>query len=125
MNSTDKLVKLAHRLVFGSYTLLLLLFTYMTIVAPPMGREANYVIWLMHILPLILFLPGMLRANTRLLIYLCFVLLFYFMLSVANMFMPEYGWYPWLETVLIVVLFVSAMMYSRWIARQSAERQAN
>lgn len=123
MNSQDKLVKLSRQLVFGSYALLLLFFTYMTIIAPPMEREANYVIWLMHILPLILFLPGMLRGNARTFIYLCFLLLFYFALSVANTFLPDYGWYPWVETALIIVLFLSVMMHTRWSQRQASEQR--
>lgn len=119
MNPYDKLVSTSRKVVLVSYALLLVMFTYVTVIAPPMERDPNYVTWMMHLLPLLIFLPGMLRGSHRTFIYLCFMLLIYFMLAVANAFLPEYGWYPWVEIVLTVVLFVSAMMHSRWLQGQN------
>lgn len=118
MNPFDQLVSTSRKVVFASYILLLLMYTYVSIIVPPMERDANYVVWLMHLLPLIIFLPGMLRSSSRTYIYLCFMLLIYFMLSVANAFLPEYGWHPWVEILLLLILFISAMMHARWLQGQ-------
>jgi uncharacterized membrane protein len=123
--SHDKLAASSRTVVLVTYVVLLLLFTYTTIIVPPLQREPSYLVLMMHLLPLLLFLPGMLRGNPRSYIKLCFILLLYFMLSVANMFIPEYGWYPWLETAVLVVLFVAAMMHARWRQRQLNELFAN
>ena len=67
------------------------------------------------IIPLLIFLPGLYRADYRSLILLCFVSLLYFTAIVANLNEPDKTFYGAISLVAVVLLFCSAMMYSRWL----------
>jgi uncharacterized membrane protein len=78
---------------------------------------APWIVWVGKVLPLLVFLPGMLRDNLRSYIWLCFVSLYPFMSLVILLFaQPDYVLH-WLGMVAVVVLFIAAMMYVRWRAR--------
>ncbi len=79
---------------------------------------APWIIWLGKLLPLLIFLPGMIRNNLRSFIWLCFVCLLYFMMLVEALFARPGAWLPVVGTCAVVVLFVAAMLYVRWRARQ-------
>jgi uncharacterized membrane protein len=49
-------------------------------------RQAPWIIWLALMLPLVIFVPGMLRDNLRSYIWVCFVSLLYFMRLVLALF---------------------------------------
>lgn len=80
--------------------------------------NAPWVIWLAVVLPLVIFLPGMLQDQLRSYIWLCFVLLLYFMRLVVALFERPDSPTAIVGMVAVVVLFVSAMMYVRWRARE-------
>lgn len=89
--------------------------------------QAPWIIWLAVLLPLIIFIPGMLQDNLRSYIWLCFVLLLYFMRLVVALFAEPGSPMAVIGMVAVVILFVSAMMYVRWRAqelRESAVRSA-
>jgi len=77
----------------------------------PMSRAF---LWLIACLPLILFLPGLVRGNWKTCLWLCFVLLLYFSIIVTHLFMPGASTVNWLQLIALLLLFVSAMMFSRW-----------
>lgn len=77
-----------------------------------------YVPWAVQIVPLLIFLPAMLRGNPRAYIGLCFVLLFYFIKAVEGLFSPARAWIDYWLLGGSVVLFISAMLTSRWLQRQ-------
>ena len=89
--------------------------------APP------WIIWVASLLPLLLFLPGMIRDRLRSYIWLCFVCLGYFILLVEKLFAQPGSFVAIIGMVAVVVLFTSAMFYVRWRARElrpNVERHA-
>jgi uncharacterized membrane protein len=87
-------------------------------VAEVWSRQAPWIIWLAVLLPLLIFIPGMIRDNLRSYIWLCFVLLLYFMRLVVALFADPTGPLGITGMVAVVFLFISAMMYVRWRARE-------
>jgi uncharacterized membrane protein len=81
-------------------------------------HQAPWIIWLGKLLPLLLFLPGMLKDNLRSYIWLCFVCLLYFIALVERLFAEPGGALAITGTVAVVVLFTAAMFYVRWRARE-------
>lgn len=77
------------------------------------------VVLILQWIPLLIFLPGMLKGNPRNLAVLCFVALIYFCGSVMNSVLsgPK-GLYALVETIVVSVLFISAMMYARYKGRR-------
>ncbi len=93
-------------------------------VADALVYSAPWIIWIGKLLPLLIFLPGMLRDNLRSFIWLCFVCLGYFISLVERLFADPDGVLGMVGMVAVVLLFCSAMLYVRWRARalkQAAE----
>ncbi len=85
---------------------------------------APWPVWLLSLLPLVLFMPGVARDNLRAVIWLCFVTLFYFVISVEWVFAQPEALVPTLGIVLIVLLFSSAVAYIRLRGRELRAAQA-
>lgn len=81
-------------------------------------QQPPWIIWLGKLLPLLIFLPGMLRDRLRSYIWLCFVCLLYFMALVERLFAAPGSPLAITGTAAVVTLFVAAMMYVRWRARE-------
>lgn len=79
---------------------------------------APWFIWLVKLLPLLVFLPGMLRDNLRTFIWVCFVCCGYFLVLVQRVFAQPDSLLVISGLVAVVVLFVAAMLYVRWRARE-------
>jgi uncharacterized membrane protein len=88
-------------------------------------HQAPWFIWCLKLLPLLLFLPGMLRDNLRSFIWLCFVCLGYFMILVQRLFAEPGNLLVSLGMVAVVVLFIASMLYVRWRARELRGARAN
>jgi len=80
--------------------------------------QAPWIIWLAVVMPLLIFLPGMLQDNLRSFIWLCFVCLLYFMRLVVDLFENPHNVFAIVGMVAVVLLFCSGMMYVRWRARE-------
>lgn len=80
--------------------------------------DAPAVIWLGKLLPLLLFLPGMLRDRLRSYIWLCFVCLLYFIALVERLFASPGSALAIVGMLAVVSLFCAAMLYVRWRARE-------
>ncbi len=70
------------------------------------------------ILPLAIFLPGLIGDNLRSYIWLCFVSLLYFLVLVERLFAQPGSILAMFGMVAVVTLFISAMLYVRWRARE-------
>jgi uncharacterized membrane protein len=81
-------------------------------------HQAPAIIWAGKLLPLLIFLPGMLRDRLRSYIWLCFVCLLYFIAQVERMFAQPGSALAITGMLAVVVLFIAAMMYVRWRARE-------
>ncbi|MCB1688700.1 MAG: DUF2069 domain-containing protein [Halioglobus sp.] len=103
----------AARLTWLSWSVLLL-----QQAADAWTHQAPWFIWVFKILPLLLFLPGMLKDNLRSFIWLCFVCLGYFLILVQRVFAQPDNVSVICGLVAVVVLFIAAMLYVRWRARE-------
>lgn len=81
-------------------------------------HQAPWIVWLAYCLPLLIFLPGMLRDKLRSYIWLCFISLLYFTRLVVNLFAEPGSALAIVGMVAVVTLFIAAMMYVRWRARE-------
>ena len=75
------------------------------------------IILLGRVLPLLIFLPGMLKDKLRSYIWLCFVSLLYFIALVERLFARPDSALAALGMLSVVTLFIAAMMFVRWRAR--------
>ncbi len=82
------------------------------------SSAAPWIVWAAVLVPLLLFLPGVLRDNLRSYIWLCFVCLLYFMRLVLENFAHPGKPLALAGMAAVVALFCSAMMYVRWRARE-------
>ena len=80
--------------------------------------QLPWIIWLGKLVPLLLFLPGMLRDRLRSYIWLCFVCLLYFIAQVERLFALPGNALAITGTVAVVALSIAAMLYVRWRARE-------
>ena len=80
--------------------------------------QLPWIIWLFKVVPLLLFVPGMLRDNLRSYIWLCFICLGYFMALVERLFAQPGSILAMVGMVAVVVLFIAAMLYVRWRAQE-------
>ncbi len=113
MSTIERRTGLALRSVWFSYGLLI---TAQALEA--WTRNAPWIIWLAVLLPLLIFLPGMLKDNLRSFIWLCFVLLLYFMRLVVRLFEDPTAPLAVIGMFAVVVLFIAAMLYVRWRAQE-------
>jgi uncharacterized membrane protein len=103
----------AHLLVWVSWAVLLV-----QQVTDAWLQQVPWIIWLGKLLPLLIFLPGLLRDRLRSYIWLCFVSLLYFIALVERLFAVPGSPLAVTGMVAVVTLFVAAMMYVRWRARE-------
>ena len=106
----------AHLLTWASWALLLLVQ-----LADTWSRQAPWIFWLGAIVPLLLFLPGMLRNNLRSYLWLCFVCLMYFLVLVERLFAQPDNPLAIAGMIAVVILFKAAMLFVRWRARELKE----
>jgi uncharacterized membrane protein len=99
---------------------LVLLFTWLNLAQP----EGSFPRWLIQCVPLLLFVPGLLRQSYRSHSWLCFVTLLYFIPASTQVVMslgyrgaePAPGhWSDELILLLVVILFFAATLSSRWL----------
>ena len=79
-----------------------------------LGDKFNIVHWLTAVVPLLIFIPGLIKPHHRTYSWLCFVLLMYFLFLVP-LLMSYWSLTYWVLTLLVMTLFVAAMMTSRWL----------
>jgi uncharacterized membrane protein len=88
-------------------------------------HQAPWFIWMLKLLPLLMFLPGMLNDNLRSYIWLCFVCLGYFLILVQRVFAQPGNLLVIGGLVAVVILFIAAMLYVRWRARELRQQGAS
>lgn len=76
-------------------------------------QDAPWVIYIGTLLPLGLFISGMLNDNLRTLIWMGFVILLYFYILIPKVSVSEPRALDIVELVLTVILFCASMMYAR------------
>lgn len=106
-------VNIARQATLISYFGLLGLFTGKAIVNVMTGMPATVAIflWLVGVLPLSIFIPGLRRNNLRTYAWMCFMILMYFLHAVTLAFSTGSLFYGLLYTLLCTVLFCAAVAY--------------
>ena len=102
---------------------LMLSFTASTLIWVPETRVGGVGPWLVHVLPLLIFAPGLWRGAIRNQVWLCFVILLYFCGAVVNAFRPDAYIVDALEILLTVLLFCAGTGYIRWASRAARQSQ--
>lgn len=106
--SIELKLSISRIITHGSYWLLML-----TLALHLWLQSAPLIIYAISLLPLMIFIPGMLADKLRTLIWLGFVILLYFYNGVQNMAVPEPMALDIVELVLTILLFCAAMFYAR------------
>lgn len=107
MTVNDKL-KLLNNLVKICYSSLLV------VLAANLWQQSQPpVIYLIVLLPIVMFAPGVFMNNMRSLIWMGFVLLLYFASAVFGVTKPEPSMLDIAELTLTIILFCGAMLYTR------------
>ncbi|SFX51365.1 DUF2069 domain-containing protein [Marinospirillum alkaliphilum] len=101
-------------LTLGSYFALLAILLAGIVIYPLPEGARLWIILPVLWLPLLVFLPGILKRNPRTHAWLCFVCLVYFMQGVTTFIVPGKAGIGALQALITVVLFSAAMMYGRW-----------
>ncbi|MEP5766441.1 MAG: DUF2069 domain-containing protein [Halieaceae bacterium] len=81
-------------------------------------RQPPLTIWVLRVLPLLIFLPGLVQDRPRTYIWICFVILMYFLILVLRLFAAPTDPVAWVGMISVVSLFVAAMMYARWRSQE-------
>jgi uncharacterized membrane protein len=84
----------------------------------------KYFLWVVQMVPLLIFLPGLLCDNPRVYIGLCFVLLLYFIKAVEGLFSPARDWLDYMLLVFTVTLFIVSMLASRQLQGSASAAKA-
>lgn len=92
-----------------SYASLLIIIAYFEM-QPPI----EWPVACMKLIPLIIFIPGLIKQTFRTYSWLCFVCLIYFV-GIFPVAFTRSLWSDWLIVILVTTLFISSMMTSRWL----------
>ncbi|GAB5414678.1 MAG: hypothetical protein Cons2KO_22810 [Congregibacter sp.] len=84
-------------------------------------RSAPLAIWALWLLPLLVFVPGLLRDRLRSVTWLSFVSLLYFILAVERVFAEPGSGRAVVQLVAVIALFLCTMFYVRQRGRELRE----
>lgn len=111
-----------------SITKSLLLISYIGLLAVLMGSTfasggehtkgtsiaAPIVLWIFKCLPLLIFIPGLIKGNHKTASWLSYVTMIYFVLAVLLMFTSGADIWGGLMVLTTSMLFIATMLYTRW-----------
>lgn len=109
----------AHSLSWLGWAVLLL-----TQIADSWVYQLPLIILAGKVIPLLIFLPGMLKENLRSYIWLCFVSLLYFIALVERLVAQPDSVLAAVGMFGVVTMFIAAMMFVRWRARELKSAKA-
>lgn len=100
--------------VLLSYYALLGVYTLNSLWLIPGGNVTAIVfLWLLKVVPLLIFLPGLRRKHLRTYAWLSFVVLLYFVVGVQTAFVEQTRVYGIVITLLMSLLFCALVVYIR------------
>lgn len=120
--SYRQLASISQRIMLVCYAAILFIFIYSTLLMPSCDRQPNLLLAIVQLVPMLCFLPGLLRHNVRSYVWLCFLSLGYFVVAVGNAFGCS-TFVNILEPVLLVLMFSAGTLFIRWYSRALTERQ--
>ncbi|RYZ81770.1 MAG: DUF2069 domain-containing protein [Moraxellaceae bacterium] len=103
----------------GSYIIFLLLMSWLNFQIANGGVTSSTIkLWFVKVIPLLIFVPGLLKKRYRTYSWLCFAILPYF-IWITPLVVGRGDWSDWTLVSLIVIIFIGAMMTSRWLQQES------
>lgn len=103
-------LRIGQIIAIGSYAALLLVFTLTNL----LQENGSWRTWIVSVVPLLIFIPGLIKQTHRTYSWICFMTLMYFVIIIP-LLMSRWLWSDWIITILVCSLFISAMMTSRWL----------
>jgi len=82
-------------------------------------------ITLTKVLPLLLFIPGLIARKHSTSAWLCYMSMLYFILGVLLAFTPGAALLGWVLTISSLVIFLSSMLYTRWAKADIRAAESN
>ncbi len=105
-------IKICRTLIFIGYALFLLYF-YSAWVDQGYGSQ-DIAILLVKVLPLLLFLPGLIRKNSKAHVWLGVVLLVYALKAIVDFVDEPFSFINMFQVGSLLLLFTSIILYLRW-----------
>ena len=99
------------------FIVLLALFGYDKLNKPDQIERMHWILLGIQVIPLMAFLPTLLKPTSRSFQWFCFTLLLYFIIAEVNVFTPGMYYLGIFESVIIGLLFIASMMLGRWKMR--------
>lgn len=116
----------AHAIALILYFCILALLVLTTFWPDPVEGASVWVLLAVKLVPLLLFLPGVLRARSKTYQWLCFVILIYFTDATMRAYLSGFAWPPTLMAVLSAGLFIAAIVRIRTATpKQKPQAQAS
>ncbi len=75
---------------------------------------APIILWLFKCLPLLIFIPGLIKGSHKTASWLSYVTMIYFVLAILLMFTAGSDIWGRLMPLTTLILFTAAMLYTRW-----------
>lgn len=102
---------------------LMAIFGYNKLVMPEQIERVHWILLGFQTIPLLLFIPFLMKPTSRTFQWFCFMLLLYFIVAVVNIFSPGMYYIGMAESVIVGLLFTAAMMLGRWKMRGMDQQQ--
>jgi len=118
VNLTNR-VQQSRRVTLLSYAALLAALITSWVAKEP--TTANLDVLLIQTVPLLVFLPGLLRGNSMVHLYMSCVLLLYITMAITNLMQGKEPLFSGIETVASITLFTATMMFVRYSRMKRAE----
>lgn len=120
--SLQQKVSISRRVTLFSYAALMASLVTGWIADEPSLKNVG--VLLIQTIPLLVFLPGILRGNSMAHLYMSCVLLLYIIMVVTNLMLGKNLLFSSIETVSSITLFTATMMFVRY-SRQLRMQQPN
>ncbi len=117
INQKAKYARLISAITYGG---LILTFLFNNFIYIGYERTLPYTFSVVQIVPLLIFLPGLIKGSHRTHTWLCFVMLFYFMVYTVYVMSPDPTIVDIIIWVYTIILFNASMLFIRWKKRQIA-----
>jgi len=118
----SKRVQISRRVTLTSYAALLAALITGWIADQPSIEHLD--VLLIQTVPLLIFLPGMVRGNSMVHLYMSCVLLLYIIMSVTNLMLGKALLFSAIESVASITLFTATMLFVRYSRMKRAEQSS-
>ena len=103
----------SHAVSLLLYFAILVLLVLTTFWPAPVEGASIWVLLAVKLVPMLILMPGLLKASSKTYQWLCFVVLIYFTDAIMRTYLSNYDWPPTLMTALTASLFISAIVRIR------------